>query len=92
MNRSSHESNLTVVNVVQMLMRVIWIFDNQNSTQPITVLVPVVTVIPECPLKWKLCECADTTCEVSKGRYRLVWDPKVVQELFLWYDRTLGDK
>jgi hypothetical protein len=50
------------------------------------------SVVPECPLKWKLCECADTTCEVSKGRYRLVREPKVVQEFVLWYDRTLGDK
>jgi len=47
---------LTVINVVQMLMRIIWIVNDQSSTQPITVLVPVVTVIPECPLKWKLSE------------------------------------
>jgi hypothetical protein len=78
MNRSTHESNPTVVNVVQMLMRIIWIIDNERSTQAITVLVLVVAVIPECPLKWELCECADITCEVSKGRYRLVSGAKVV--------------
>ena len=41
---------LTVVYVVQILLRIIWIFDNQSSTQPITVLGPVVAVIPKCPL------------------------------------------
>jgi len=55
-------------------------------------LVTVVTVIPECPLRWKVSECADVTCGVSKRRYRLGWDSKVVQEGFLWYNRTLRDK
>jgi hypothetical protein len=41
---------LTIIYVVQILLRIIWIVDNQSSTQPITVLVLVVTVIPECPL------------------------------------------
>ena len=41
---------LTIVYVVQMLLRITWIFDNQCSTQPITVLGLVVAVIPECPL------------------------------------------
>jgi len=45
---------LTVVNVIQMLMRILWIVDNQRSTQAITILVPEVTVIPECPLKWAM--------------------------------------
>ena len=73
-------------------MRVIWIVDDQSSTQPITVLVTVVTVIPECPLIWKLSEYADVTCIVSKRRYRLGWDFEVVQEGLLWYNRTLRDK
>ena len=73
-------------------MRVIWIVDNQGSTQPITVLVAVVAVIPERPLQRKLSESADTTHEVSKGPYRLGWRAKVIQEGFLWYNRTLRDK
>ena len=75
-----------------MLLGIICIIDNQRSTQPVTVLVPVVAVIPECPLKWKLCECADITCEVSKEQYRLFQGYKVVQEGIPWYDGTLGDK
>ena len=49
-NGSIYEVFLTVVNVVQTLMRVVWIIDNQSATQPITVLGLEVTVIPERPL------------------------------------------
>ena len=42
--------SLTVVYVVQILLRIIWIVDNQSSTQSITVLVLEVAVIPERPL------------------------------------------
>lgn len=51
MNGSFSEVFLTIVNVVQTLMGIIWIIDNQSTTQPITVLGLVVTVIPERPLK-----------------------------------------
>jgi hypothetical protein len=47
----SPEDYPTIVNVVQTLMGIIWILDNQSPTQAITVLVPEVAVIPECPLK-----------------------------------------
>jgi hypothetical protein len=50
-DRYFSEVFLTIVNVVQMLMRIIWVIDNQSTTQPITVLGVVVTVIPERPLK-----------------------------------------
>ena len=42
---------LTIVNIIQILVRVSWIIDDQSSTQAITILVPEVAVIPECPLK-----------------------------------------
>ena len=42
---------LTIVNIIQILLRVSWIIDDQSSTQAITILVPKVAVIPECPLK-----------------------------------------
>jgi hypothetical protein len=51
MNGSFSNVFLTIVNVVQMLLRIIWIIDNESTTQPITVLGLVVTVIPERPLK-----------------------------------------
>ena len=47
----SQEAYPTIVNVVQTLMRIIWIIDDQGSTQAITVLVLEVAMIPECPLK-----------------------------------------
>ena len=42
---------LTIVNIIQILVRVSWIIDDQSSTQAITILVPEMAVIPECPLK-----------------------------------------
>ena len=42
---------LTIVDIIQILLRVSWIIDDQSSTQAITILVPEVAVIPECPLK-----------------------------------------
>jgi hypothetical protein len=43
---------LTIVNVIQRLLRIVRIVDNQRSTQPITVLVLEMTVIPESALEW----------------------------------------
>jgi hypothetical protein len=42
---------LTIVNIIQILLRVSWIIYDQSSTQAITILVPEVAVIPECPLE-----------------------------------------
>ena len=52
---------LTIINVVQVLLRIIWIIDDQNSTQAITVLGLEVTVIPVCALKKQGREPADTS-------------------------------
>jgi hypothetical protein len=82
---------LTVVYVVQILLRIIWIFDNQSSTQPITVLGPVVAVIPECSLNKRSSELVDTF-DINKGKYRLFRDRKIIREAFVWYNGTLGDK
>lgn len=49
-----HTYLLTVVNVIQRLLRIIWIIDDNRSTQAVTILVPKVTVIPECPLAWAM--------------------------------------
>jgi hypothetical protein len=57
---------LTIVYVVQILLRIIWILDNQSSTQPITVLGLVVAVIPECPLNKRSSELVDTF-DMNKG-------------------------
>jgi hypothetical protein len=82
---------LTIVYVVQMLLGIIWIFDNQSSTQPITVLDLVVAVIPECPLNKRGSELVDTL-DMNKGKYRLVRDRKVIRKAFVWYKGTLGNK
>jgi hypothetical protein len=82
---------LTIVYVVQILLRIIWIFDNQSTTQSITVLVLVVAVIPECPLDKRGSELVDTF-DINKGKYRLVRDRKVICKAFIWYNGTLGNK
>jgi hypothetical protein len=41
----------TIVNVIQVLLGIIWIIDDQGSTQAVTVLVPEVAVIPVCSLE-----------------------------------------
>jgi hypothetical protein len=82
---------LTIVHVVQMLLRIIWIIDDQSSTQPITVLDLVVAVIPECPLNKRGSELVDTF-DMNKGKYRLVRDRKVIRKAFVRYNGTLGDK
>jgi len=56
----SFQISLTIVNVVQILLRVIWIIDNQSATQPIAVLVLEVAVIPVCPLSKQGSELVDT--------------------------------
>ena len=56
----SFQISLTIVNVVQILLRVIWIIDNQSATQPIAVLVLEVAVIPVCPLSKQGSELGDT--------------------------------
>jgi hypothetical protein len=81
---------LTIVYIVQILLRIIWIIDNQSSTQPITVLGLVVAVIPECPLNKRSSELVDTF-DMKKGKYRLVRDRKVICKAFVWYNGTLGD-
>jgi hypothetical protein len=81
---------LTIVKVVQILLRIIWIIDNQSATQPIAVLGPEVAVIPVCTLKgielslW-------ISCEMNKENYILVRDRKVIRKTFVWYNGTLGD-
>ena len=82
---------LTVVYVVQIFLRIIWIFDNQSSTQPITVLGLIVAVIPERPLNKQSSELVDTL-GVNKGEYRLVRNRKVIRKAFVWYNRTLSDR
>jgi hypothetical protein len=82
---------LTIIYVVQILLRIIWIIDNQNPTQPITVLDLVVAVIPECPLKKRNSELVDPF-DMNKGKYRLVRDRKVIRKAFVWYNGTLGNK
>jgi len=74
-----------------MLLRIIWIFDNQSSTQPITVLDLVVAVIPECSLNKRGSELVDAF-DMNKGKYRLVRDRKVIRKAFLWYNGTLSNK
>jgi hypothetical protein len=81
---------LTIVYVVQMPLRIVWIIDDQNSTQPITVLGLVVAVIPECPLNKRGSELVGTL-DMNRGKYRLVRDRKVIRKAFVWYNGTLGD-
>ena len=41
---------LTVVNVIQISLRIIWIIDDESSTNAITILGLVMAVIPICTL------------------------------------------
>jgi hypothetical protein len=81
---------LTIVNVVQMLVRIIWIIDNQSATQPIAVLGPEVAVIPVCTLKG-IDMSLRMSCEMNKDNYILVRDCKVIRKTFVWDNGTLGD-
>ena len=72
-------------------MGIIWIIDNQNPTQTITVLDLEVAVIPECPLNKRGSELVGTF-DMNKGKYRLVRDRKVIRKAFVWYNGTLGNK
>jgi hypothetical protein len=81
---------LTIVNVVQMLVRIIWIIDNQSATQPIAVLGPEVAVIPVCTLKG-INMSLSMSCEMNKESYILVRDRKVIRKTFVWDNGTLGD-
>jgi hypothetical protein len=65
---------LTVVNVVQILLRIIWVIDNQSAAQPITVLGLVVTVIPECPLNKQSSELVDIMRN-EQGKLHIVPEP-----------------
>jgi hypothetical protein len=47
---SGHQC-LTVVNIVQTLMRIIRVFNNESPAQAIAVLVMEMTVIPKCSLQ-----------------------------------------
>ena len=47
---------LTVVNIIQVLLRITWIINDKSSSQAVAVLVLKMTVIPECPLKLRLHE------------------------------------
>jgi hypothetical protein len=48
------EGRLTVVDIIQMFLWVKWIINNQGTTQPITVLILEVTVIPKRSLRAKI--------------------------------------
>ena len=80
----------TVVNVVQMLLRVIWIIDDQSTTQPIAVLGPEVAVIPVCTLKWIELSLS-ISCKMNKENYILVRNREVIHKAFVWYNGTLCD-
>lgn len=73
-----------------MLLGIIWIVDNQSTTQPIAVLGLKVAVIPVCTL-----ECIGLSlrisCEMNKESYILIRDRKVIRKTFVWYNGTLGD-
>ena len=47
---------LTVVNIIQVFLRITWILNNKSSSQAVAVLVLEMTMIPKCPLKSRLCE------------------------------------
>jgi hypothetical protein len=70
---------LTIVNVVQVLMGIIWIVDDQSTTQPITILVLEVAVIPVCALKKQGNE-LEIPYDTRKGKYSLFRDFKVIQK------------
>ena len=42
---------LTVVNIIQVSLRIFWIVDNKSPSQAVAVLVLKMTMIPKSPLK-----------------------------------------
>jgi hypothetical protein len=72
-------------------MGILRVIDDHRSTQPITVLVPEMTVIPESALEWRDVS-VSVSYDVIKGPYRLVWDFEIVEETFIRYNWTLSDE
>jgi hypothetical protein len=73
-------------------MRVKWVIYDQRPTQPITVLIPEVTVIPERTLKQREIELADTYDKHKNGQYRLVRGVEGILEAFVRHNGALSDK
>lgn len=40
----------TIINIIEALVRIIWIIHDERATQTITVLQALVAMVPECPL------------------------------------------
>jgi hypothetical protein len=72
-------------------MGIILVINNQCPTQTITVLVPQVTMIPECTLKRRGIELANKY-DMNNGPHRLVRDFEDIMEAFARHNGTLGDK
>ena len=81
---------LTIINVIQMLLGIIWIVNNQSTTQPIAVLGLEVAVIPVCTLEG-IGLSLRISREMKKESYILVRDREVIRKTFVWYNGTLGD-
>jgi hypothetical protein len=73
-------------------MRIKWVIDDQRPTQAITVLIPEVTMIPECTLKQRGIELADSYDKHKNRQYRLVRDVEGILEAFVRHNGTLSDK
>lgn len=80
----------TVVDIVQRFVWVVWIINNQRTTQPITVLVPEMTVIPVCTLGWDNSGLVKYLVSKTRKVYRLVWRIELVHKALLRYERTLS--
>jgi hypothetical protein len=77
----------TVINIIHMFLRVLWIINNQRTTQPVTILILEVTVIPKRSLREY-----ESRLDTTESNYRLGQCIELVQEALIRYERTLGNK
>ena len=88
---SNFDACLTVVDVIQISVRVFWVINDQRPTQAITVLGLVMAVIPICTLR-KQKNKLSRSFRVGKFKYSLLPRVELVAEAPVRYNRTLSDE
>jgi hypothetical protein len=83
--------HLTIVDIIRTTVGVVWIINDQRSTQAITVLSPIMAVIPVCTLKWSRNQLSRTRGGRGKLYRLLVWIELVVEALAR-HNRALRDE
>ncbi len=89
--RLKWDPRLTIVNIIRTTVGVVWIINDQRSTQAITVLSPIMAVIPVCTLKRSRSQLSRTRGGRGKLYRLLVWVELVVEALAR-HNRALRDE